>query len=202
MPPRVCVVCERQTDAPEDVPVRSNVRAFREERFAYWRCPGCGSLHARDDVDLARYYARYPFHDLPVDFRLHAMYANFAARMERAGVRRDARVLDYGCGGGALVRYLRSRGYTDVSGFDEYSRDFGDRAVLERRYDCIVSQDVIEHVAEPHALLESFERLAEPGGIIVVGTPNATAIDLARSEDFVHTIHAPYHRHILSRAAL
>ncbi len=182
--------------------MRSNVRAFREEKFDYWRCGKCGSIHAEDEVDLAHYYARYPFHALAMDWRLRAMYSRQVARLVAAGVEKSHRVLDYGCGGGQLVRYMQSLGFDNVRGYDEYSSEFGDKRVLDERYDCIVSQDVIEHVAEPQALLSRFRELTRPGAVVAVGTPSAGAIDLSRPEDFVHTIHAPYHRHILSKQAL
>jgi 2-polyprenyl-3-methyl-5-hydroxy-6-metoxy-1,4-benzoquinol methylase len=198
-----CVVCERPANGNvEESAVRSNVRAFRSENFALWRCPHCGTIHARDEVDLAHYYARYPFHDLPEDWRVRAMYKNQLARLWTAGVRPSHSVLDYGCGGGMFVRYLRSQGFTNVQGFDQYSDTYGDRKVLDAHYDCILSQDVIEHVASPHALLEEFEKLTRKGAVIALGTPNAAAIDLKNPEAFVHTLHAPYHRHILSKEAL
>ena len=177
------------------------MRVFRNEEFAIWRCKNCGSIHARDEVDLAYYYAKYPFHDLPLDWRLYVMYRNLLSRLQRAGLKPSHKILDYGCGGGHFVQLLAKNGYS-AQGFDEYSSRFGDRRVLDDRYDCIVSQDVIEHVAAPHALLGEFKQLTNPGALIAVGTPNASAIDLSRPEEFVHALHAPYHRHILSRDAL
>lgn len=199
-----CVVCQHETPAgsAEEASVASNVRAFSNETFALWRCGHCGSIHARDEVDLGHYYAKYPFHDLPTDWRLHAMYTNQLARLRRAGLDRSHKILDYGCGGGHFVRFLQAEGYAKACGFDEYSKSYKDRSVLDDRYDCIISQDVIEHVPSPHALLDEFGRLAADRAIIAVGTPNAAAIDLRRPQDFVHTIHAPYHRHILSQSAL
>src|SRR5262249_17504969 len=145
--------------------------------------------------------ARYPFHDLPVDWRLHAMYTNYLARLKRAGLEPSHRILDFGCGGGHFVSFLREHGYNAV-GFDEYSTKFGDKSVLNERYDCIVSQDVIEHVASPHALLDQFTQLTCHSALIALGTPNASAIDLQHTQAFAHTLHAPYHRHILSAEAL
>lgn len=204
MTTRVCVVCERETPegALEEAAVHSNVRVFRAESFVLWRCPHCRSLHARDEVDLAHYYAQYPFHDLPVDWRLRAMYGKQLGRLRDAGVECKARILDYGCGGGHFVKFLRSEGYTNVTGFDEYSPQYGDKSVLAETYDCILSQDVIEHVASPHELLVEFERLTRKGAVIALGTPNAANISLSHAEDYEHTIHAPYHRHILSKDAL
>ncbi|HEX4339622.1 MAG TPA: class I SAM-dependent methyltransferase [Polyangiaceae bacterium] len=199
----VCNVCGASSNGSEEqTSVRSNVRVFRDERFEYWRCKSCGSIHAKDDVDLAHYYSRYPFHGLAMDWRLKAMYARQVARLVAAGVKRTDRILDYGCGGGQLVHYMRSLGFANVRGYDEYSAEYGDKSVLADRYDCVVSQDVVEHVPEPHALLERFQELTRPGAVVALGTPSAGAIDLARPEEFVHTIHAPYHRHILSKDAL
>jgi SAM-dependent methyltransferase len=199
-----CIVCERETPAgaAEEASVPSNVRVFSKETFALWRCRHCGSIHARDEVDLGHYYAQYPFHDLPIDWRLRVMYSNQLARLRRAGVERSHKILDYGCGSGHFVRFLESEGYTHVRGFDAYNDKYRDRSVLDDQYACIVSQDVIEHVASPHELLSEFGRLTENRAVIAIGTPNAGAIDLGRASDFVHTIHAPYHRHILSKDAL
>lgn len=199
-----CNICKHSgpTPAVEAAWVRSNVRAFAGERFYVWRCGECGSLHARDEVDLAHYYADYPFHHLPDDWRTRACYDNQLRRLERAGLQRDHRILDYGCGGGSFVEHLKLRGYHDVTGYDAYSDRFGDASVLEQRYDCVFAQDLIEHVPAPHVLLDDFERLVVPGGIIAIGTPNASALSLDDPERTIHALHMPYHRHILSTQAL
>src|SRR5205814_1090213 len=144
-------------------------------------------------ADLPRYYASYPFHDLPSDWRIQALLRASLKRLERAGVQRSNRILDYGCGAGALVRFLRKEGFTEVRGFDEFSDEFKDRSVLDGSFDCIVCQDVIEHVPSPNELLSTFTRLTSPGSVIAIGTPDAAAIDLGRAEDYVHTLHQPYH---------
>src|SRR5512143_2661775 len=115
---RVCIVCEAESPegAAEEASVHSNVRAFWNESFALWRCPKCKSLHARDEVDLAHYYAKYPFHAMAADWRLHAMYENQLSRLRHAGVDPSHRILDYGCGGGQFVKFLRGKGYQSVTG--------------------------------------------------------------------------------------
>jgi SAM-dependent methyltransferase len=199
-----CPVCDAAGPAAvgEVCHVSSNVRAFAHERFELWRCARCQSIHARDEVDLAHYYSRYPFFDLPMDWRLRFAYKEQLRRLEAAGITHEDRILDYGCGGGAFLRYLAECGYRHASGFDGYNPRFSDDAALRERYDCVLSQDVLEHVADPLALLDRFHHLAVPGGLIAIGTPNASAIDLGRAEAYRHTLHAPYHRHIFSKAAL
>jgi 2-polyprenyl-3-methyl-5-hydroxy-6-metoxy-1,4-benzoquinol methylase len=201
-----CNICHTTSTSVQEASVRSNVRKFRDEKFRIWRCPECASVHARDDVDLAHYYAEYPFHHIgveqDVDWMLKAMYRKQWQRLRAAGLRREHAVLDFGCGGGAFVRYLRERGYANVQGFDEYSDRFGDRSVLAARYDVIITQDVLEHVAEPWEMLRTMSGLLAPGGVIAIGTPNAEALDLNDPESRVHTLHQPYHRHILSKRKL
>jgi len=197
-----CAICGAARSADAEVAsVRSNVRAFRDERFLVWRCAECRSIHAQDEVDLAHYYARYPVFDATLDWKLRVVYASMLKRLRAAGLRPEHRVLDYGCGKGLLVAYLKEQGY-DASGFDRFAEGFDARAVLPREYDCIVSQDVIEHVDSPHALLAELRDMLKPGGIVSIGTPDAAALDLKDPEDYVHALHLPYHRHILSMAAL
>ena len=200
-----CNICGH--DSPAEVErgsVRSNVRKFSSEQFALWRCPECLSIHASDEVDLAHYYADYPFHKLAesVDWMLRAMYRNQIARLQEAGVTEQSSVLDYGCGSGLFLRALADAGFSDLTGYDEYSEKFADKRALERRYDCVHAQDLIEHVAEPLAMVRTLHELTRPGGVIAIGTPNAESIDLANPEARVHTLHQPYHRHILSKRAL
>jgi 2-polyprenyl-3-methyl-5-hydroxy-6-metoxy-1,4-benzoquinol methylase len=199
-----CNLCGERSSLSEceQASVRSNVRKFRSERFALWRCPRCRGIHARDPVDLAHYYADYPTFPESVEPRLRPAYANLLARLTEAGLGKGDRILDFGCGSGALVRFLRSRGYEHTRGYDAYARAFADPSALEARYDCVISQDVIEHVDSPRELLQRFDRLVVPGGLIAIGTPDAAAIDLSDPEGYVHALHAPYHRHILTSDAL
>jgi 2-polyprenyl-3-methyl-5-hydroxy-6-metoxy-1,4-benzoquinol methylase len=201
-----CNICSKEIARDvERASVRSNVRKFREEQFGLWRCPECRSIHAAEEVDLAHYYRSYPFHNLgeqSVDWMLRAMYKKQLARLKAAGLRPEHHVLDFGCGGGAFLQFLQGEGYEHVFGYDEYSSKYSDKRVLDAKYDVILTQDVLEHVAEPWQLLDQLDALLKPGGAILIGTPNADDIDLHNPESRVHALHQPYHRHIFSRAAL
>jgi SAM-dependent methyltransferase len=182
--------------------VGSNVRAYAHEQFAYWRCAACKSIHAAEAVDLEHYYRNYPFHKIVEDGRLRALYDNQLGRLRRAGVRVTHSVLDYGGGSGLFASHLRRRGFLESFVYDEYAPEHRQPALLARRYDCVLSQDVLEHVPDPWQFLRRLDELTEPGGLVFLGTPNAEAIDLGRAEAYRHTLHAPYHRHIFSLRAL
>lgn len=202
---RTCTICDltiENVDLCEHASVRSNIRRFMNESFVMWRCPHCRSIHAKDEVDLNHYYANYPFHKLVSNPLLRHFHNKMIRRLKRAGLKRHHRVIDYGCGSGLFVDHLKSKGYLHIVGFDTFSERFNDQTVLQDSYDFVFSQDVIEHVADPRKLLRTFHRLAKPGGVIAIGTPNASAIDLAHPHDTIHALHAPYHRTILSKGAL
>ncbi|MDH5671986.1 MAG: class I SAM-dependent methyltransferase [Myxococcales bacterium] len=198
-----CVVCgaARAEDA-EEAMVRCNVRRFRDERFAVWRCAQCRSIHARDAVDLEHYYGGYPVFDAELDWKLRVVYGAMLGRLREAGLGPEHELLDYGCGKGLLLSFLREQGQEHVSGYDRFAEGYDDPQVLGRSYDFIVTQDLIEHVADPHTELKLFDSLLRPGGLISIGTPDADALDLQKPEDFVHALHLPYHRHILAMPAL
>ena len=200
--PSPCVVCGAAGAVAEEATVASNVRAHKHERFTVWRCAACRSIHARDEVDLDHYYRDYPFLRAQDGRVLRYFHRRLWRRLARAGARRDHAVLDYGCGGGLLLAELARLGVAGVAGYDAYSARFADPRVLEASYDVVVSQDVIEHVADPLALLDTFDRLCRPGGLIAIGTPDASGIDLARTDAHKHSLHQPYHRHILAHPAL
>ena len=98
--------------------VRAERQTFRGESFAVWRCAECKSIHAEDAVDLAHYYARYPVFDAALDWKLYVVYGGMLQRLERAGLTKSHRVLDYGCGSGILAIAAAKLGAAQVAASD------------------------------------------------------------------------------------
>ncbi len=156
-------------------------------------------------MDLARYYAGYPVFSLRLNRVRRMLYRPLLRRLRRDGFGPGCTLLDYGCGGGAFVHYLREKGYFGAEGYDPYApaEGFGDPRALDKGpFEYVLLQDVVEHVQDPAALLSEVNRYAAAGGYVLVGTPDAGRIDLARPERHVNELHLPYHRHILTREAL
>jgi 2-polyprenyl-3-methyl-5-hydroxy-6-metoxy-1,4-benzoquinol methylase len=199
-----CVVCgavsEEASVRKAEVP--SNVKPFAHERFAVWQCPSCDSIHARDEVDLGHYYAQYPFRGQKLDIPTRLAFGNKLKKLEKLGMRRDHKVLDYGCGSGLFVQFLVQHGFSHARGYDAYAGKGPYANLPAEKQDVILAQDVIEHVPDPAEFLRSVTELAKPGALVVLGTPNAAVVDLDDAMAFVHLLHQPYHRHILSAATL
>ena len=203
-----CLICHERVDPGDDARFAifpCHVRAFLGETFRLWRCETCRTIHCLDVVDLDHYYGGYPFAAARLTPTWRIFYRNLCRRFTRHGLMPRHKLLDYGCGNGLFVEYLRGRGYRRSFGYDPYRprSGLGDPAVLkEGPFDYILLQDVIEHVEDPNALLEELDGYLAPGGYILAGTPNADKLDLARPDLFRNEVHAPYHLHIYTREAL
>ena len=201
-----CSFCHLRVDPPAVgcVAVNSNVRAFKHEEFHIWQCPKCRCLHCLEAVDLRRYYSGYPIPQTLTD-PLRRGLANVLKQLTRRGFSRDSSLLDYGCGAGLFLEYLRECGYLGGQGYDPYSAidAYHSRAPLKpEAFDTVVVQDVVEHVEDPRALFRELDGYLKPGGHVLVGTPCADGISLAKPRDFWLQLHPPYHLHIYTRAAL
>lgn len=121
---------------------------------------------------------------------------------------RECRVLDIGCGHGALLYFLRQEGYGNIRGTDasgeqvDLSRrlgiagvellDAGDflRACTAESAEVVALFDVLEHLTRQEAfdLLIEVRRVLSPGGLCIGHVPNAGGIfgALVRYGDLTH----------------
>lgn len=99
-------------------------------------------------------------------------------------------VLDLGCGTGAWLARLQQHGFRKVLGVDrdteafgldgtdyielDLDTNFGDEIPMS--FDVITAIEVIEHVESPACFLREARKLINPGGLMVVATPNVECI--------------------------
>ncbi len=111
-------------------------------------------------------------------------YAKYADTLQPD--RPGARVLDVGCGVGQVVRRLRDAGFAaagvEVSepnvakarefGLDCRMYDGRQLPFPDRHFAAVGALNVLEHVEEPEAFLAELVRVVEPGGRVLVSSPN------------------------------
>jgi 2-polyprenyl-3-methyl-5-hydroxy-6-metoxy-1,4-benzoquinol methylase len=122
---------------------------------------------------------------------------------------KDVAILDVACGNGAMVWWLRSRGYVNTAGVDvseevvEQGRRLGVEGLFVAdafdhlaspgsagAYDVLIMRDVLEHVPkdETLAVVASVRRALRPGGLLFLHVPNADSPFFGRIRygDFTH----------------
>ncbi|WP_294622341.1 class I SAM-dependent methyltransferase [uncultured Roseovarius sp.] len=127
----------------------------------------------------------------------HTQLAKLVLRLRRLiGRDTDApRILDFGCGDGALLRMARGFGF-DACGIDVSAsrsgaalndgyRIYSDFEALDAAdpepFDAIVLSQVLEHVADPLDLLKALEARLAPEGVLFVAVPDTSGVTVPRS---------------------
>jgi 2-polyprenyl-3-methyl-5-hydroxy-6-metoxy-1,4-benzoquinol methylase len=126
------------------------------------------------------------------------------------------RMLDVGCGSGALVHLAARMGW-EAEGIDVDPKAIAcaKRSLLTVRlgslldqrfpnaaFDLLVSNHSIEHVHDPLSLLKECRRILSPKGRLVISTPNATSILHARFLADWFALDPPRHLHIFTPHSL
>lgn len=162
-------------------------------------CNLCGFRHVvplPDPTTLAASYRENYYTETKPTFLLHASedqdWAELAQNdrldvFERLLGPPRRRLLDVGCGPGYFLTTAKSRGWR-VLGIEPsraaaaYARGMGvevvegvfsaETAAGLGRFDAVHLNNVLEHVADPIAILQAARDLISPGGLLCVGAPN------------------------------
>jgi 2-polyprenyl-3-methyl-5-hydroxy-6-metoxy-1,4-benzoquinol methylase len=190
-------------------------------KFDFYVCPSCG--HGMLDLNLTsteisdlytRYYPRGAGGISPEENakRIKPKDKFWAFKWVPDG----AKVLDIGCGDGSSLMYLQNRG-CDAQGVDSDQNvariaaqyglnikvgvfDPGDYA--EQSFDYVVMEQLIEHIADPVAMLKSVSSILKPEGSLVLSTPNMQSLGAKWFKDAWLHWHAPYHVSFFTRKSL
>jgi ubiquinone/menaquinone biosynthesis C-methylase UbiE len=96
------------------------------------------------------------------------------------------RILDVGCGSSVIVQSLNNAVGMDISfGKMRFLRRFGIPLVAgsafalpfkDNSFDCLISSQVIEHIGYADVLFAEMYRVLQPGGTLIIGTPDYATI--------------------------
>ena len=198
-----CKVCGYRTDHPaasELGEVRGNTSRFKARLFHLWQCPHCLSIHSIDPVSFSDIYSGYPLGKRRLDVFARGTFNNLLGRLKRAGVTKATSVLDFGSGEGIFVDFLREKNFGDVVAYDPYVEKHA--RPINRQFDCVIANDVIEHVPDPRAMVAECIDLLKPGGVLYLGTADSEPVVMNDLDAHLMRLHQPFHRVVLTAASL
>jgi hypothetical protein len=154
-------------------------------------------VNEQDDIVYGSYWRRkhilfQPVPAFPVKRWWRTDRLSEIERIYSEALKRSPSILDVGAGDLSIMRKFKSAGYSGeyhtLDPGEEYTHTYRDLAEVNRTYGAILCLDVIEHLAFQQGLrmLTRLTELLEPGGVMVLQTPNARCIRYPASWDMTH----------------
>jgi len=152
-------------------------------------CKQCGLFQILEPIDALEFYTNYDNgSSVKREPHLHKLLDQLSSILST-----DAKIIDIGCNDGKFLSHLREIGFTNLvgleptknmssvaiaSGFKVFNTfldvSTADEIVLgERKFDCVIIRQVLEHIADLENFGLAIQRLVKPGGVIAIEVPDA-----------------------------
>src|SRR5438132_7293043 len=167
--------------AIREVPLRYRARGTRRAwlaRFALSHLKTFGAMwKLRNSIASADYDARAYESVVPLQRYWQRRRYQVITTMAAGALR----ILDVGCGSSRIIGSTRMVGLDIVLAKLRYARRYGNPLVhgsifglplKDSAFDCAICSDVIEHVPADERVFSELERVLEPGGVLILGTPD------------------------------
>jgi 2-polyprenyl-3-methyl-5-hydroxy-6-metoxy-1,4-benzoquinol methylase len=206
---------------------REMMLGLRDE-FTYIECAQCACLQlATPPKEMSKYYpTTYYSYANPGGLasilkRQRASYArngwnplgalvayfygpdNAIRSVSRLNLRKDARLLDVGCGSGGLLSNVKRMGFKNLAGVDPFMASSTEREgipllkkelwEIDGEFDVVMLHHAFEHMEDPASVLECLRRILSPGGIIILRIPLCDSYAWKHYGVNWHQLDAPRH---------
>lgn len=186
-----CRICGHSLETKKYT-IREMMYGTKDE-FEYFVCETCGCMQIEHIPDnLGDYYKEN--------------YYSYSNTMNtKKSERKDGtRVLDVGCGAGALLCAMAEEGMYNLTGCDPFileDIEYENGVKIYKRtihemdgeYDWIFLNDSFEHMTDPHEVLDSINRLLAKGGVVKIRIPVFPNIAWDMFKENWYQIDAPRH---------
>jgi len=184
------------------VACRSSLSFFGPRKgYSYARCKECGTLQlspypTREELDRAytEDYAssgHYGTNPEAIFLAAAPFYRALLGELQRTR-RPDGPVLDFGCGWGGMLRYLRDAGipylgidfeseslsYCRKLGLDVRAGTLDSIPALDRKFGAVLLSAVFEHLINHREIMKNLGRVLLPGGLVIILIPTASLFTL------------------------
>ncbi|MGI8670635.1 MAG: class I SAM-dependent methyltransferase [Aridibacter sp.] len=143
---------------------------FKDKFRAYRRCNVCSIIFVPKEFHVSKddEKARYEEHNNDSD---DIRYRDFLERITipiKSRFTKGAKGLDFGCGSTNLLANVFKESGFEMEVYDPFYEM--DRSVLDKKYDFIVSTEVIEHLSDPLPEFEKLFAMLKANGVLGVMT--------------------------------
>jgi SAM-dependent methyltransferase len=194
--------------------------------YHYLKCSKCGSLFIKEvpESDLLTIYPKnyYAFgkEGSGLLFKLKNTWDRFYYKSILKNITScNISVLDIGGGTGEVLDLIKLAdkriGYTEIVDIDPASRVIAEKkghtfslCPIEnyssgRKFDLILLLNILEHVGNPAYVLELAGNLLNPGGVLIIKTPNCNSLDARLfRKHYWGGLHCPRHWIIFSNTSI
>jgi 2-polyprenyl-3-methyl-5-hydroxy-6-metoxy-1,4-benzoquinol methylase len=175
--------------------------------YSIVQCQICGLIYLNPRPTVEELARIYPinYHSYILDNETGSKGSLITHMRQKSGARRfrpvmrhltghsKIELLDVGCGNGWMMQVFKSLdpARIETSGVEiselvcEIARERGNRVYcgrfedvnLDRSYDVVNLTHVIEHVSDPRGVVQKAHQALNPGGLLVLETPNVGAVE-------------------------
>jgi 2-polyprenyl-3-methyl-5-hydroxy-6-metoxy-1,4-benzoquinol methylase len=148
-----------------------------EDKYLYKKCVKCGLVALDERIDNKEFYT---YNRLKKLSKAHLFVLwMFYNRLRKFKKRGD--ILDFGCGSGNLAKFLSNKGYnvdclevdeTAIEWVKEFHKLPITRSILDKKYDAILLDGVLEHLPDPIFELNNIREHLKENGIVIITVPN------------------------------
>lgn len=165
-----------------------------ETKDRYVKCRTCGAFFIENRLNpqfiINKFYQNRNSVGSVEKYLEKKFYLGKVVKKLKRFLPKKSTVFDIGCGGGALLKFMKDCGY-NVFGLEvsEEAREEAESVIglkniiccgdflkldfNEHFFDAVLMTDVVEHLHNPHTYLEKITKILKPQGLLVIRTPNS-----------------------------